>query len=75
MPTYVYRCEAGHELEIQQSITEAPLAWCPCPVSVDSEYGGNEFDVVDCGARLRRVIQPAGIVLKGSGWYRDGYGR
>ena len=53
MPTYAYRCTA-------------------C---------GHQFDVVQrfaddpireclvCSAEVRRVIQPVGVVFKGSGWY------
>jgi putative FmdB family regulatory protein len=30
MPTYEYRCKScGHELEVQQSFTDAPLTECP----------------------------------------------
>ena len=53
MPTYTYRCDSG----------------------------GHQFDVVQrfsddplrecpqCGGAVRRVIQPVGVVFKGSGWY------
>ena len=29
MPVYGYRCSRGHHFEVQQRITEAPLAQCP----------------------------------------------
>ena len=29
MPVYGYRCSRGHHFEVQQRITEAPLAECP----------------------------------------------
>lgn len=30
MPTYAYRCRTcGHELEVQQSFSDAPLSECP----------------------------------------------
>jgi putative FmdB family regulatory protein len=54
MPTYVYACDScGKQFEKFQSFKEDPLKVCIC---------GQEGNV-------RRVIQPAGIVFKGSGWY------
>jgi|GEM_PF-695244 len=55
MPMYQYRCrECGHELEARQSFHDDPLTECP-----------------NCGAEtgLFRVIQAAGVVFKGSGFY------
>lgn len=55
MPTYVYRCgKCGEDLEIWQSFDEKPK----------SRHAGG------CGGRLTKVLQPAGIVLKGSGFYK-----
>lgn len=59
MPTYEYRCEAcGHELELFQSITEAPKKKCPnCKKQ-----------------RLKRKIGGgAGFLFKGSGFYLTDY--
>ena len=54
MPTYVYACDAcGKQFEQFQSFRDEPLTVCRCGES----------------GRVRRVIQPAGIVFKGSGWY------
>lgn len=54
MPTYVYACKScGNQFEKFQSFKDDPLTVCPC---------GQE-------GQVRRVIQPAGIVFKGSGWY------
>lgn len=54
MPTYVYACDAcGKQFEKFQSFKDEPLTVCLC-----GQQG-----------RVRRVIQPAGIVFKGSGWY------
>jgi len=57
--TYEYRCEAcDHEWEQQQRITEESQKDCP-----------------RCGlSRAKRQISSGNFVLKGSGWYRDGYG-
>lgn len=58
MPTYDYKCEAcGHEFETTQKISDNPLKKCP-----------------KCGKmKLKRLIGSANFVLKGKGWYRDGY--
>jgi putative FmdB family regulatory protein len=54
MPIYIYRCEScGVQFERHQSFTEEPLKRCP-------ECSKNS---------LRKVLTPAGIVFKGSGWY------
>lgn len=54
MPIYTYRCEnCGVQFERQQSFNDQPLTRCP-------ECKKN---------KLRKVITPAGIVFKGSGWY------
>ncbi len=54
MPIYTYRCEnCATQFEQRQSFTDAPLTVCPT-----------------CNqSQLRKVITPAGIVFKGSGWY------
>lgn len=58
--TYEYLCTAcQHQWEAQQSISEAPLKTCP-KCSQDT-------------AR-RQVSGGAGFILKGGGWYADGYG-
>ncbi len=54
MPTYVYACDmCGKQFEQFQSMKDDALTVCVC---------GQE------GA-VRRVVQPVGIVFKGSGWY------
>src|SRR5690606_34760238 len=59
MPTYRYLCDAcGHELELFQSITEAPKRKCP-------SCGR---------AKLQRLIGAgAGVIFKGSGFYETDY--
>ncbi len=54
MPIYIYRCEScGVQFEKHQSFKDEPLKVCP-----------------ECNeASLRKVLTPAGIVFKGSGWY------
>ena len=56
MPTYRYRCgECGEEFEVWQSIRDESLRV--------HDHG--------CGGQLLKVLTPAGIVLKGSGFYRN----
>lgn len=59
MPTYEYACEAcANTWETEQRITEAALKDCP-----------------KCGEpKARRLISGSRFVLKGGGWYADGYG-
>jgi putative FmdB family regulatory protein len=58
MPIYEYGCEGcGERLEVQQKLADAPLKTCPA-----------------CGKDLlEKLISPTAFVLKGSGWYKDGY--
>lgn len=58
--TYEYICSAcQHEWEAEQRISEKPLTECP-----------------KCHqASAKRVVSGgAGFILKGGGWYADGYG-
>ena len=54
VPTYAYRCEAGHQFETVQGITEPALTKC-----------------TTCGAPVRRMVFPVGIVFKGQGFYKN----
>ena len=58
MPTYGYKCDScGHELEAFQKMSDAPLRTCP-----------------SCGKdALRRQLYPAGVLFKGSGFYKTDY--
>jgi putative FmdB family regulatory protein len=58
--TYEYQCGAcSHRWEAEQSISEPPLTTCP-----------------NCKAEAakRLVTGGQGFILKGGGWYADGYG-
>ena len=59
MPTYEYACEAcGNNWEAEQRITADPLTDCPA-----------------CSQpKARRLISGSRFLLKGGGWYADGYG-
>lgn len=53
MPTYQYRCAAC------QHQFDAFQRFADDPLT----------DCPDCSGTVRRVIQPVGVVFKGSGWY------
>ena len=55
MPLYNYRCrECETDFDVRQSFSEDPLTDCPTCHTEETVY---------------RVIQPAGVVFKGSGFY------
>jgi putative FmdB family regulatory protein len=58
MPTYEYACDACKKtFEVEQRISESPLKKC-----------------VKCGKpKARRMISGGTFMLKGGGWYADGY--
>src|SRR5437660_71954 len=59
MPVYEYGCDAcGYQFEEQQRLADAPLKTCP-----------------KCHKKkLQKLISATAFVLKGGGWYKDGYG-
>ncbi|HPB80852.1 MAG TPA: zinc ribbon domain-containing protein [Spirochaetota bacterium] len=58
MPTYEYECRVcKHRFEVFQSMSDEPIKEC-----------------VKCGAEVRKLIQGgAGIIFKGSGFYKKDY--
>lgn len=59
MPTYDYQCQkCNFEFEREQRITEDPIKTCP-----------------KCKSRkAKRLLSASNFILKGGGWYADGYG-
>ena len=59
MPTYDYQCgKCGFEFEREQRITADPIKTCP-----------------KCKRRkAKRLLSASRFILKGGGWYADGYG-
>jgi putative FmdB family regulatory protein len=59
MPTYEYRCPEGHTFELFQRMSDPPAAECQI-----------------CGGRpVTKVLYPAAVHFKGSGFYSTDYGR
>ncbi len=53
MPTYTYRCDT-----------------CGHGFEAVQRFADESLkECPECGAPIRRVIQPVGVVFKGSGWY------
>jgi putative FmdB family regulatory protein len=53
MPTYTYRCDT-----------------CGHGFEAVQRFADDPLrECPECGAPIRRVIQPVGVVFKGSGWY------
>ena len=57
MPTYEYRCPAGHEFEKFQRMSDPPVAECP-------ECGAEAERMLSAGA---------GLLFKGDGFYITDY--
>lgn len=58
MPIYEYSCEE-----------------CGAQFEVMQKVGSDAPDCQNCGSRkVKKMISATSFVLKGSGWYRDGYG-
>ncbi len=59
MPIYEYRCPNGHTFELFQRMSDPPPGACEV-----------------CGAApVEKVLYPAAIHFKGSGFYSTDYGR
>jgi putative FmdB family regulatory protein len=59
MPIYEYRCPRGHTFELFQRMTDPPAEACQV-----------------CGeSPVTKVLYPAAIHFKGSGFYSTDYGR
>lgn len=58
MPIYEYECDkCRHSFEREQSIADPPVKTCP-----------------KCrGRKVTKLISRSSFVLKGGGWYADGY--
>ncbi len=58
MPLYAYKCDnCGVQFDRMQKFSDKPIKRCP-----------------ECSkSTVRRVIQPSGIIFKGSGFYVNDY--
>jgi putative FmdB family regulatory protein len=58
MPIYEYECDkCGHAFEREQRMSDPPVKTCP-----------------KCrGRKVTKLISRSSFVLKGGGWYADGY--
>src|SRR5437016_305840 len=66
MPTYEYGCEkCGHQFEIVQPISAAPLSVCPKEFCAQKKWSK--------GRVKRRISAGGGLIFKGSGFYITDY--
>lgn len=62
MAIYVWKCkECAAAQEVERPISESAVPPSKCEACGNTSTGWS------------KVIQPSGFVLKGSGWFRDGY--
>lgn len=59
MPTYEYRCTAGHDFQLVQRMSDKPKTKCP----------------VCGKAASRLISGGSGLIFKGSGFYITDYGK
>ena len=74
MPLYDYECEAGHVFEFWQGINDDVLEVCPVHDIAGSVLPPHS-EIWDerCKSPVKRLISNTSFVLKGKGWYKDGY--
>ena len=75
MPIYEYKCEeCGHEFEemLHFSERDVPLN-TPCPNRIFDR--NQEPQCFDCDGKVHLKMSLGSFHLKGSGWYKDGYGK
>lgn len=66
MPTYEYVCaKCGHDFETVQSIKAKPLTVCPKESCPKTPWGK--------GKVKRAIVEGAGLIFKGSGFYITDY--
>jgi len=54
MPTYIYECKkCGKRFELTQKISDTVI---------------KVHEAENCGGEVFRVIQPVGVIFKGTGW-------
>ena len=75
MPIYEYKCDVcGHEFEemLHFSERDVPLN-TPCPNRIFDR--NQEPQCFDCDGKVHLKMSLGSFHLKGSGWYKDGYGK
>ena len=74
MPLYDYECEDGHVFEYWQGINDDHLETCPVH-DIAGSVLPPDSELLDerCKSSVKRLISKTSFVLKGKGWYKDGY--
>jgi len=69
MPTYAYKCTAGHEFEKFQSMSDEPLKECEVYLMLPSGDLSYERPAMKCIMPVEKLINFKGAIsFKGSGW-------
>jgi putative FmdB family regulatory protein len=71
VPTYEYECDRCGPFEVEQKISDPPLTQCP-RIETTIRRDGRVEEI--CCAPVKRLIPGStSFVLKGPGWFKDGY--
>ena len=75
MPIYEYKCEGcGHEFEKMLHFSERDIPLnTPCTLRLFDR--NQEPQCFDCDGKVHLKMSLGSFHLKGSGWYKDGYGK
>lgn len=74
MPNYDFKCRTcGHTFEKIQSYKD-PNPQCPAVVPLEADDITSAPVGKPCGGETEKLISKGGtFILKGGGWYKDGY--
>ena len=73
MPIYEYKCEdCGHEFEEMLHFSERDV---PLNTSCEQQIEQTKHMSFKCDGKVHLKMSLGSFHLKGSGWYKDGYGK
>ena len=73
MPIYEYKCEdCGHEFEEMLHFSERDV---PLNIPCEQQIEQTKHMSFKCDGKVHLKMSLGSFHLKGSGWYKDGYGK
>ena len=73
MPIYEYKCEnCGHEFEEMLHFSERDV---PLNIPCEQQIKQTKHMSFKCDGKVHLKMSLGSFHLKGSGWYKDGYGK